>query len=101
VSVISAVRAPTALTASLRAARQKLTLTAKLTSSGQPLSGQLISFTTGNTLLCGRDTNIAGVATCVLTVAQTRLAERNHDKILARYPGSTNYQPSSATLTPQ
>jgi hypothetical protein len=40
------------------------------------------------------------VATCTLTAAQTLLAEQDHDTILASYPGTTSYQPSSATMTP-
>jgi YVTN family beta-propeller protein len=101
VSVISAPRTPTALTAHIRGSpRLALTLTATLTASGRPLSGQPISFTTGHTHLCTRPTSIRGIATCVLTAAQARQAEHHHGAIQATYPGNTSYQPSSATATP-
>jgi YVTN family beta-propeller protein len=101
VSVISAPRTPTALTAHIRRSpRLALTLTATLTASGRPLSGQPISFTTGHTHLCTRPTSTRGIATCVLTAAQARQAARHHGVIQATYPGNTSYQPSSATATP-
>jgi YVTN family beta-propeller protein len=101
VSVISAARTPTALTAHIRRSpRLALTLTATLTASGRPLSGQPISFTTGHTHLCTRPTSTRGIATCVLTAAQARQAARHHGVIQATYPGNTSYQPSSATATP-
>ncbi len=93
-------RAPTALTVSFRTVHHDLTLTAKLTASGRRVSGQPVPFSTGNTALCTPDTSTKGVATCMLTAAQTLLAEQDHDPILASFPGTTNYQPSSATLTP-
>jgi hypothetical protein len=94
-------RARTALTASFRTAHQDLTLTAKLTASGHPVSSQPVSFSIGTTPLCTPDTSTRGVATCTLTAAQTRLAEQDHDPILASYPGTASYQPSSsATMTP-
>ena len=99
VSVISAARTPTTLTAHI-GLRPHLTLTATLTASGRPLSGQPISFTTGHTHLCTRPTSIRGIATCVLTAAQARQAEHHHGAIQATYPGNTSYQPSSATATP-
>jgi DNA-binding beta-propeller fold protein YncE len=64
------------------------------------VSGQPVSFSTGNTPLCTPDTSTTGVATCTLTAAQTLLAENDHDPIQASYPGTANYQPSSATMTP-
>ena len=70
VSVISAARAPTALTARIGLS-PRLTLTATLTAAGQPLSGQPVSFSTGPTHLCTRDTSTRGVANCVLTLWQT------------------------------
>jgi hypothetical protein len=93
-------QAPTALTASFRTAQKVLTLTAKLTASGTPVSDQPISFSTGTTPLCTPDTSTTGAATCTLTAAQTLLAENDHDPIQASYPGTANYQPSSATMTP-
>jgi YVTN family beta-propeller protein len=93
-------QAPTALTASFRTAQKVLTLTAKLTASGTPVSGQPISFSTGTTPLCTPDTSTTGEATCTLTAAQTLLAEQDHDPILASYSGTASYQPSSATMTP-
>jgi YVTN family beta-propeller protein len=101
VSVISATRTPTALTAHIsRSPHRSLTLTATLTASGRPLSGQPISFTAGHTHLCTRHTGTRGIATCVLTAAQARQAARHHGVIQATYPGNTTYQPSSATATP-
>jgi alpha-tubulin suppressor-like RCC1 family protein len=94
-------RAPTALTASIRLSpHQAITLTATLTASGRPLSGQPVSFSTRHTHLCIPDTSTRGVATCVLTGPQARQVERNHDTIRASYPGNTSYQPSSATTAP-
>ncbi|MGD0065960.1 MAG: hypothetical protein ABSB76_21240 [Streptosporangiaceae bacterium] len=53
VSVISAARTLTALTASIGLSpRHALTLTATLTAGGRPLGGQPISFITGRTRLC-------------------------------------------------
>jgi YVTN family beta-propeller protein len=93
-------RAPTALTASIRPSpHQAITLTATLTASGRPLSGQPVSFSTGHTHLCTPHTSTRGVAACVLTSPQTLLVEQDHDTIRASYPGSTSYQPSSATAT--
>jgi YVTN family beta-propeller protein len=95
-------RAPTALTESISLSPyQALILTATLTASGGPIGGQPVSFSTGSTHLCTPpDTSASGVAICVLTAAQTRLAERDHQKIRASYPGSTSYKPSSATAAP-
>jgi hypothetical protein len=93
-------QAPTALTASFRTAQKVLTLTAKLTAAGTPVSGQPVSFSTGTTPLCTPDTSTTGVATCTLTAAQTQLAENDDEPIQASYAGTANYQPSSATMTP-
>jgi YVTN family beta-propeller protein len=103
VSVISEMRVPTALTARIGiglSPHRALVLTATLTAAGRPLSGQPVSFTTGRTRLCTRDTNDHGLATCALTAAQARQAARSHAPIQATYPGNTTYQPSSATATP-
>jgi YVTN family beta-propeller protein len=72
-------------------------LNATLTTSGQPLSGRLVSFSTGPSKLCTPHTGTRGVATCVLTGPQTVTAEKNNGAIKASYPGSTSYGPSSAT----
>jgi len=93
-------QAPTALTARFGTSHKDLTLTAKLTASGHPVSGQPVSFSTGTTPLCTPDTSADGEATCTLTAAQTALAEQDGDTIQASYPGNANYQPSSASLTP-
>ena len=91
-------RAPTALTASVRLSPElAFILTATLTASGRPLSGQPVSFSTGPTHLCTPHTGTRGVATCVLTGPQTRLAEQDNDPIRASYPGNSSYRPSSAT----
>jgi YVTN family beta-propeller protein len=93
-------RAETALTENFRTSAQGLTLTATMTASGRPASGQPVSFSTGKTRLCTRDTSAAGVATCVLTAAQTSLAEQVHDTSQASYLETASYQSSTATLTP-
>jgi len=94
-------RARTALTASIALSpRLAFTLTATLTASGRPLSGQPVSFSTGHTHLCTRDTSSRGVATCVLTASQARLAAQDNGLVRASYPGNTSYQPSSATAAP-
>jgi len=91
-------RAPTMLTASVRLSPQlAFVLTATLTASGRPLSGQPVSFSTGHTHLCTPHTGTRGVATCLLTGPQTRLAEQGNVAIRASYPGSASYRPSSAT----
>jgi YVTN family beta-propeller protein len=91
-------RARTALTASIGLSpRLAVTLTATVTASGRPLSGQPVSFSTGHTHLCARDTSSRGVATCVLTASQVLLAAQGNGLIRASYPGNTSYQPSSAT----
>jgi YVTN family beta-propeller protein len=101
VSVISAARVPTALTASIGLSWPRaITLTATLTASGRPLRGQPVSFSTGPTRLCTRDTSTRGVATCVLSGPQARQAGRDHGTIRAGYPGNATYQPSSATAAP-
>jgi YVTN family beta-propeller protein len=92
-------RAPTTLTASIGlSSHLAVTLTATLTASGRPLSARPVSFSTGKTHLCTPHTSTAGVATCVLTGPQIGLADQDHDPIGASYPGSTSYQPSSATV---
>jgi YVTN family beta-propeller protein len=94
-------RAPTALTASIRLSpHQAITLTATLTASGRPLSGQPVTFSTSHTHLCTPHTSTRGVATCALTASQARQARQDHDTIRAGYPGNTSYQPSSATAAP-
>jgi Bacterial Ig-like domain (group 3) len=93
-------QAPTALTARIRLSpRLALILTARLTASGRPLSGQPVSFSTGHTHLCAPRTSTRGVATCVLTGPQICLAEPDNHPIRASYPGSADYRPSSATAT--
>ena len=94
-------RAPTALTARIGLSpRLAFALAAALTASGRPLNGKPVSFSTGHTQLCTRDTSARGVATCVLTDSQGRLAVQDNGLILASYPGNTSYQPSSATAVP-
>jgi large repetitive protein len=94
-------RSPTALTARIGLGpRLAPTVTAALTTAGRPLGGQPVSFSTGHTHLCTPRTSSRGVATCVLTASQTRLAARDNGLIRASYPGNISYQPSSATVTP-
>ncbi len=95
-------RAPTALIASIGLSPQlALILTATLTASDRPLSGQPVSFSIGPTHLCIAHTDTRGVATCLLTSPQTRLAEPDNSTIRASYPGSTSYLASSATAVLQ
>jgi len=100
VSVISAPRTPTALTAHISLSPHLALVTATLTASGRPLSGQPISFSIGRTFLCTRHTSTRGIAVCVLTDAQARQVAHHHGVIQATYPGNTSYQPSSAIATP-
>ena len=61
-------RAPTVLTARTRPGpHQAITVTAALTASGRPLSGQPVAFSTRHARLCTPDTSSRGVATCALT----------------------------------
>jgi len=95
-------RAPTALIASIGLSpRLALILTATLTASDRPLSGQPVSFSIGPTHLCTAHTGTRGVATCLLTSPQTRLAEPDNSTIRVSYPGSTSYLASSATAVLQ
>jgi hypothetical protein len=66
--------------------RLAVTLTATLTASGRPLSGQPVTFSTGRTHLCTPHTATRGVATCVLTATQARLAAQDNGLIRASYP---------------
>jgi YVTN family beta-propeller protein len=91
-------RAPTVLTANIGfSPHLAFTLTATLTASGRPLSGQPVSFSTGHTLLCTPHTSTRGVAACMLTGPQALLVELHTGTIRASYPGSASYRPSSAT----
>ena len=91
-------RAPTTLTARIGLSpRLGFILTATLTASGRPLSGQPVSFSAGSTHLCTPHTSTRGVASCVLTGPQIRPAGQDNDLIRASYPGNTSYRPSSAT----
>jgi YVTN family beta-propeller protein len=92
-------QAPTTLTARIDPSPLlafTLTLTATLTTSGRPLGGQPVSFSIGNAFLCTQHTTTTGVATCVVTGPQTRLAAPPNGTIRVSYPGSTSYRPSSA-----
>jgi YVTN family beta-propeller protein len=91
-------RFPTALTVSGAVSpKWKFVLTATLTASGHPLSGQPVLFSTGKSPLCTPPTNADGVATCVLTTAEAVLAEHDHGAIRASYDGSASYGQSAAT----
>jgi YVTN family beta-propeller protein len=94
-------RAPTALTESIDLRPDPMfTLMAKLTASGRPLSGQPVSFSTGQTYLCSSRTDLLGVVICLITEPQTRLTEQDSDIVRASYPGGANYLPASATAVP-
>jgi DNA-binding beta-propeller fold protein YncE len=83
-------RSATALTARIGLSPPGLTLTATLTT---------VSFSTGLTHLCTPHSSSLGVATCVLTAAQTHLVAQDKGLIKASYPGNISYQPSAATAT--
>jgi len=90
-------RAPTTLTARIDPSPLlAFTLTATLTTSGRPLSGQAVSFSIGHTHLCTQHTTTRGVVICVFTGPQTRLGTQDNDTIRASYPGNASYRPSSA-----
>jgi YVTN family beta-propeller protein len=92
-------QAPTTLTARIAPSPLlafTLALTATLTTSGRPLGGQPVSFSIGNAFLCTQHTTTTGVATCVVTGPQTRLAAPPNGTIRVSYPGSASYRPSSA-----
>jgi len=91
-------RATTALTVSvgLTPPWGAFILTAKLTVSGRPLSGQPVSFSTGVTRMCTQKASTLGVATCVLTGPEVVLAAKGKGAIRASYPGSASYLPASA-----
>jgi YVTN family beta-propeller protein len=104
VSVIGAPQpapVPTALTARIHVSTHRIfTLIARLATSGQPISGQPVSFSTGHTDLCTPDTNTRGMAICVLTVSQALLVEHDHYTVYARYLGNTSYLPSATLAAP-
>jgi YVTN family beta-propeller protein len=92
-------KAPTALTERIsRGPHSRFTLTARLTTSGRPLGGQPVAFSTGNTHLCSARTSKLGVASCVLTEPKTRPAEPDKEILRASYPGNASYRPASATV---
>jgi len=92
---------PTALTARIHVSPHRIfTLIARLAASGQPVSGQPVSFSTGHTDLCTPDTNTRGMAICVLTVPQALLVEHDHYTVFARYLGNTSYLPSATLAAP-
>jgi YVTN family beta-propeller protein len=91
-------RFPTALTVSAAVGpKWKFVLTATLTASGHPLSGQPIWFSTGKSPLCTPHTSADGVATCVLTAAEAVLAEHDHGAIRASFNANASYGPSVVT----
>jgi DNA-binding beta-propeller fold protein YncE len=94
-------RAPTTLTARIALSpRPGFILTATLTASGRPLSGQPVSFSAGPTHLCTPHTGTRGEATCAVTGPWTRPAGQDNGIIRASYPGNITYRPSSATAAP-
>jgi YVTN family beta-propeller protein len=91
----------TTLTARIHVSSHRIfTLIARLAASGQPVSGQPVSFSTGHADLCIADTNTHGMAICVLTVPQALLVEHDHYTVYARYPGNTSYLPSATLAAP-
>jgi hypothetical protein len=62
--------------------------------TGQPISGQTITFTTGKTPICSAKTNGKGLATCRnLSVSYAEIASNGYT---ASYAPATIYLPASA-----
>ncbi|MHB8593761.1 MAG: hypothetical protein ACYDB3_05420, partial [Acidimicrobiales bacterium] len=82
---------------------EALSLHATLRSAGQPLAGQVVSFSAGSTVLCSAVTDASGTATC--DVASQALsgspsgvvAVGGADGYSASFAGSFAYLPSSAS----
>jgi hypothetical protein len=71
-------------------------VSATLTSSGQPLAGHTISFTSGTTGLCSATTGANGTASCALgPLAELSVLISN--SYTASFAGDGGYLPSSAT----
>ncbi len=69
---------------------------ATLTSEGQPVEGQTVSFTVGSLHLCTATTSQTGVAECEAGIApEIVVILANH--YTATYAGTTDYQPATAT----
>ena len=82
-------RAPTVLTARTRPGpHQAITVTAALTASGRPLSGQPVAFSTRHARLCTPDTSSRGVATCALTPPRPARPGRTTTPSGPAYPGN-------------
>jgi hypothetical protein len=73
-------------------------LFAVLTSYGQGVSGQTITFSTayGHTLLCTATTNGSGLAKCLLTGSALRDFERSNGAWVASFAGTSEYGSSKA-----
>ncbi len=73
-----------------------LTLFARLTGDGQPLSAQLITFGTWRMTLCTRPTNSNGVASCYLSQQQTQVVDYYGGFFTALYAGGAAIPGTSA-----
>ncbi len=73
------------------------TLLAQLTSGGTGVSGLTITFNAGRSgpVLCTAVTGAGGIASCLLTLAQTRTFLSYNGAFTASYAGDTNYESSA------
>ena len=71
-------------------------LSATLTSGGNPVAGQTVSFTAGKTQLCSTMTTSSGTATCKLGLAK-ELAVLFADSYTASFAANVDYLASSAS----
>jgi Bacterial Ig-like domain (group 3) len=78
---------------------QTFTVEASLYSSHTPLAGRGIRFSAAHIFLCAATTDSKGIATCVLTYAESVIIARNDGRYLAKFGGNVDYSPSSAAGT--
>jgi hypothetical protein len=90
-------RAPTRLTPDLAFNyQQTFTVYGTLDSLGAPVSGQRLTFSTGPARLCSATTNSRGVASCVLSYAQSIAIRQNSGRYAVAFAGTPGYYPSAA-----
>jgi YVTN family beta-propeller protein len=90
-------RAPTRLTTDVALNDQHtLTVNGTLTSLGSPLDDQRLTFSTGAVKLCTAATYRNGIASCVLTYAQSAAIRRNRGRYTVSYTGTPGYYPATA-----
>ena len=90
-------RAPTRLTTDIALNDQHtLTVNGTLTSLGSPLDDQRLTFSTGAVKLCTAATYRNGIASCVLTYAQSAAIRHNGGRYTVSYTGTPGYYPATA-----